>query len=811
MHYSTHPVDFINDWMVTYDPRLQPSLIPFILFPKQAEYIDWLYARYIKKEDGLVEKSRDMGVTWLCCAFAVWMWLFVRGSSVSFGSRKEDLVDQIGNPDSIFEKMRMILDNLPYEFLPPGFSLKSHATHMKILNPATGSNIKGEAGDNIGRGGRSSLYFKDEAQPYHSMILTKSGFIKMQDVSIGDVLVGPNGKDRKIVNINDCGTHPVYRVHLGDGTSVEASHNHLWTVKRHGAKRKKTIRTHEIAEKFFNESPGGQRHYLYRIEACQPVTFADINRPKLDPYIVGAMLGDGGMTASAGTPRITSADSFILSEFHRLLPDGVMLRHDSRYSYRLVGGIGKGRSPRGRNNIIKTMLIDAGIYGKGAASKSIPNAYKMASVSDRLSLLQGLMDTDGSASGGVASFHSCSKQLADDVRFLVWSLGGTCTHNVKPDKRGYLDMHVLHIALPSGMIPFRLPRKIAALRTRKNTIDRTIVGIEYIGNQPVRCISVDSEDGLYITDNFITTHNSAFYMQPERIEAALSMNSDVKIDVSTPNGNGNPFYRKRHGGKIPVFTFHWKDDPRKDAKWYEKQKATLDPVILAQEVEIDYNASVGNVLIDSELVRDAMGNRGSDVFGDRPNDAPLVLGVDVARFGDDRTVLVCRQGREVHWYEVYTKLDTMQTAGVVQRAMREQAFDAVFVDVVGLGAGVFDLLNEKYPNVYAVNGGNNANESDRYYNHRAEQWGRIRQWLKDRPVILPNDPDLLTDLCSLQYSFNASGQLVLEKKEDAKKRGVKSPDIGDALGLTFAQYVAKAEDFQQYDNYNDTRDSRTGY
>lgn len=467
IHYSHHPVDFINDWMVTYDPRVQPSLMPFILFPKQAEFIEWLHERYKKNEDGLVEKSRDMGVTWLCCAFAVWMWLFNRGTAIAFGSRKEDLVDRVGDPDSIFEKMRIIIDNLPVEFLPEGFNLQANATHMKIVNSENQSTIKGEAGDNMGRGGRNSIYFKDEA---------------------------------------------------------------------------------------------------------------------------------------------------------------------------------------------------------------------------------------------------------------------------------------------------------------------------------------------------------AFYERPERIEAALSMNSDVKIDISTPNGNGNPFFRKRHGGKIPVFVFDWRDDPRKGEEWYRKQKELLDPVILAQEVDRDYNASVGNVLIDSKLVMQAMTIRAVDVFGDRPNTAPMILGVDVARFGDDRTVLCLRQGREVHWFEVHSKLDMAQCVGQVERVFRYHHIDAVFVDVVGIGAGVYDFLNERHPNIFAVNAGANASETDKYYNHRAEMWGRLREWFRDGPVMMPNDPDAQTDLCSLQYSFNSNGQLVLEKKEDAKKRGVRSPDIGDSLALTFSQHVAALDSFSDSQHDSDyTRNSRTGY
>ena len=127
VHYSANPVDFINDWMITYDPRQAVPVMPFILFPKQEEFICWLYDRWQGKEDGLAEKSRDVGFTWLCCAFAAWMWIFHSGTSIAFGSRKEDLVDKNGDPDSIFEKIRMIIDNLPNEFVPNGFSLRQHA------------------------------------------------------------------------------------------------------------------------------------------------------------------------------------------------------------------------------------------------------------------------------------------------------------------------------------------------------------------------------------------------------------------------------------------------------------------------------------------------------------------------------------------------------------------------------------------------------------------------------------------------------------------------------------------------------------
>lgn len=169
-YYRNHPVNFINDWCDTYDPRNagrgKPSYMPFILFPRQVELVQFLLGMLQGEESGLVEKARDMGATWLCAAFSVWLWRFYPGAAVGWGSRKEQLVDKLGDPDSIFEKMRIIIRRLPREFWPCGFIEAEHMAYMRIINPETGATITGEAGDNIGRGGRKLIYFKDESAHY---------------------------------------------------------------------------------------------------------------------------------------------------------------------------------------------------------------------------------------------------------------------------------------------------------------------------------------------------------------------------------------------------------------------------------------------------------------------------------------------------------------------------------------------------------------------------------------------------------------------------------------------------------------------
>jgi phage terminase large subunit len=163
-YYATRPGEFIMHWMDTYNPRKQNNKwVPFVFFTRQAQFIEFLEELDRDEQDGLIEKARDIGATWLFCAFSVSKWLFVPDDATGVGSRKQDLVDKIGDPDSIFEKMRLLIKRLPDVFLPKGWKPREHATFMKLINPENGSTITGESGDNIGRGGRKKRYGVDEA------------------------------------------------------------------------------------------------------------------------------------------------------------------------------------------------------------------------------------------------------------------------------------------------------------------------------------------------------------------------------------------------------------------------------------------------------------------------------------------------------------------------------------------------------------------------------------------------------------------------------------------------------------------------
>ncbi|MFC2997653.1 terminase [Acinetobacter sichuanensis] len=160
------PVHWFNQWIWTYDPRGMafglPANIPFVLRPKQVELVDWLLERENTQTHGLIEKSRDEGMSYVVLGFFLHRWLFVEGFAGGVGSRKEELVDKKGDPKTLFHKFRDMFSKMPDWMKPKNFVEKVHDNYMRIINPDNGATITGEAGDNIGRGGRTTMYFLDE-------------------------------------------------------------------------------------------------------------------------------------------------------------------------------------------------------------------------------------------------------------------------------------------------------------------------------------------------------------------------------------------------------------------------------------------------------------------------------------------------------------------------------------------------------------------------------------------------------------------------------------------------------------------------
>jgi phage terminase large subunit len=164
--YRDNPIQFVIDWGCTFDPRLaaekKPAVLPFMLFPRQIEWNLWVLDMLENKLPGINDKSRDIGASWLAVSLSASLCLFRDNFTVGFGSRKEEYVDKLDSPKALFYKIRMFLRLVPPEFRR-GWDEKKHAPYMRIIFPSNGSVITGEAGDNIGRGDRTTMYFVDES------------------------------------------------------------------------------------------------------------------------------------------------------------------------------------------------------------------------------------------------------------------------------------------------------------------------------------------------------------------------------------------------------------------------------------------------------------------------------------------------------------------------------------------------------------------------------------------------------------------------------------------------------------------------
>lgn len=214
LHYEHNPADFIEDWGVTVDPRNAeiglPIVMPFLLFPRQREWIEWTLDRWKNRERGETEKSRDAGVSWLAVALSCTLCTFRKDLTIGFGSRKEEYVDKIGHPKALFWKARQFMNNLPAEFTG-GWDQRRDSAHMRLSFPTTGSTITGEAGDNIGRGDRASIYFVDEAAYLERPQLVEASLSQTTNCRID--ISSANGTNNPFYEKVSSGKIPVFTFH----------------------------------------------------------------------------------------------------------------------------------------------------------------------------------------------------------------------------------------------------------------------------------------------------------------------------------------------------------------------------------------------------------------------------------------------------------------------------------------------------------------------------------------------------------------------------------------------------------------------
>ncbi len=353
-----------------------------------------------------------------------------------------------------------------------------------------------------------------KAQPVNTKVLTPQGWREIGSLQAGDKVIGRNGRAQDVLGVYPQGLRPVYRVEMNDGASVLCDEEHLWTVtdvtsSRRGEQAltlKEMMRRGLRARLTPSMAKSNRRpRPKYRIPKVAPVEYAEKNFP-IDPYLLGLLIGDGCLCGNMAGISNPTMDSEMMTRANGLLPYGYEF-HRSRASacpfYSIV------QSWRGEKNGFIRIIRRLGL-NVHSKDKFIPAEYLYGSADQRLSLLRGLMDTDGFTGNGSTSFCTASRRLADDVVCLVRSLGGL-SYVKAYDRTNEGKGTEYKVAVSMSVCPFYLHRKAA--RWRPSDRSRFITSAEKVGEMECVCIYVSNDDHCYVTEDYIVTHNTTLAMQ----------------------------------------------------------------------------------------------------------------------------------------------------------------------------------------------------------------------------------------------------------------------------------------------------------
>lgn len=372
---------------------------------------------------------------------------------------------------------------------------------------------------------KSSLY-GNKAHPYDQLVYTPKGLQRWEEIQVGDYLFDTKGGITKVLEIPFDNETEIYKITLQDDRTIEASSNHLWKViDYNGLEKIKT--TSELMSKYLR-SKGKYQESLYYIPNNNGVEYQE-QEVKIDPYFLGLLLGDGTLgSATRNKISFTSAIQDI-KEYSNILNFKYKTFDDRHHSIECSN--------------IKSHLQELDLYDKRSHTKFIPDLYKYNSKRVRLELLKGLMDTDGTCEdNGNSGYTTVSERLAQDVLFLVRSLGINCNLNISSNSYGL----VYNIRIYTDTPIFKLSRKYSKQKITKNRAFKTgIRKIEYIGKKRAKCVTVDSQDHCYLIGDFVVTHNSKGTNSGKQVNAyARRLIRDwllqpVKIKKLETDENGN--------------------------------------------------------------------------------------------------------------------------------------------------------------------------------------------------------------------------------------------------------------------------------
>lgn len=390
-------------------------------------------------------------------------------------------------------------------------------------------------------------------------VLTLDGWTTMGELSVGDSIVGSDGKATEVLALHPQGVLDTYKVTFNDGSSVLCGPDHDWTVQSRKSRQIGggwTVKTTtELMTKLAYESKTHRRNrpqYKWFIPVVEPVHHPSRNLV-VEPYTLGVLLGDGNMTGTS--VYLTTNDPFVADEVARRNPSTKVVKQR--------GGTADKYCIHKMMPAIRSLSLNV-----LSSDKFIPQLYMLASIDQRLDLLRGLMDSDGSVRPNRrASFHSCNHRLASDVQQLVWSLGGVARLNTKNRSGGKPTEYEVSFWLPSN--PFLLARKASDYSPREWF--RAIESIELIGRDEMVCVTVSAEDHLYVVKDYIVTHNSFLttlmavraWKQDKRVlYVSLEMlESEVRARFYGIVGEGKWSLRNLQRGKVETEDFRtWAND-----------------------------------------------------------------------------------------------------------------------------------------------------------------------------------------------------------------------------------------------------------
>lgn len=401
---------------------------------------------------------------------------------------------------------------------------KRHERGATVTGVATGyhdldSLLAGlQPGDLIVIAARPSV---GKAQPDDAQVLTIAGWREIGTLQVGDELASPGGIGSRsfVTGVFPQGERQVYRVTFNDGRSTECCDEHLWAVQHRSWRGPRVMSLASVRGLLRSKRNQGR---LWIDTA--PGNWGHDEPLPLHSWALGALLGDGDLTQMS--PRFSTADKELLDRLIACCP-GTESRHAGGCDYRIVNAVGfRGRRGGGHaKNIVAEALRNLGLYGTICSTKFIPRCYLTANRQARLDLLRGLLDTDGTvgSKNGNMSFCTVSGRLCNDVVELARSLGAVVRVHSRVTSYSYNGKYCLgaisytvsiSYARPSDL--FTLSRKLRAVRGRQRQPRLVLKSIEPTRRASTRCIRVSHPNHLYVTDEYVLTHNTAFFLNISR-------------------------------------------------------------------------------------------------------------------------------------------------------------------------------------------------------------------------------------------------------------------------------------------------------